>query len=117
MIKDEIYDVFFVHKRTKGIICELIYTNNIFQKSFISIIKEFKQAITSNIKSDFLNFLTTYDIKSRSLLFCLFYFFELKHKKFWFPFYFKFELHRNDGKFSLKTKLFEFILNLELFFI
>lgn len=91
-------------------------TNDLFCGGFLSVSKGFKQVITSNSKYDFLDFIVTYGISSRKLLFCLFKFYYLRFKKILFPFYFQFKINRCDGKEDIITKFYEFILNICLIF-
>jgi len=113
----ERYNIFLINKRSSGIICELIYTNELFKKDFFDDIIKFKNAIILSSRDDFINFLKENGINSRKLIFCLLYFFNLDFKRILFPFYFKIEIYRCDGLITGKTKFYEFLLNLYLFVI
>ena len=110
----ERYNIFLINRRSTGIICESIYTNNLFNEVFLYEVIKFKNIIISNSRDNLINYFKEKDINSRKLIFCLFYFFNQKFKKFIFPFYFKFEIYRCDGLITNKLKFYEFILNLYL---
>ena len=70
----ERYNIFLINRRSTGIICESIYTNNLFNEDFLYEVIYFKSIIISNSRDNLINYFKEKEINSRKLIFCLFYF-------------------------------------------
>lgn len=117
-MKDNTFNIFLLYKENGGIIFESFDTNKPLNFSFLKICVSFKKIICKNDILELKDFIVTYGSYSRSLIFLLYKFFNLKMKFLLFPFFFRFKVYSIDN--TIKNKIFlffiEFIANFYIVF-
>jgi hypothetical protein len=117
-MKNNTFNIFLIHKENCGIIFELFDTNKPLNFSFLKMCVSFKKIICKNDILELKDFIVTYGVYSRSLVFLLHKFFNLKMKFLLFPFFFRFKVYSINN--TIKNKIFlffiEFIVNFYLVF-
>jgi hypothetical protein len=118
-MKNQAFNMFLMCRINGGIIFEVFDSNKPFNSQFLHLCKVFKKLIIGSDKFELRDFIVTYGAYSRNIIFLLLTFFDLKFKKFFFPFYFYFKVYPTNN--TIKEKIialfFSILINVYFIFI